>query len=180
MRHRFATLLATLVLVGCTSTTSPTPAVTVEPTAAEPCAFVEQSGPLFSNTLVSFEVDSDGLTDRVTFTLGDPAGPFNDAEGRLRAVEPPFIEDGSGEEVEVLGEHHLELRLDAMSLFDDAGNPTFTSEGTLKPDMLTLRQVELTGAFEGIYSFIIGYDGGGCVTLTSEEAARTLTIAISH
>jgi len=141
---------------------------------------VEQSGPLFSNTLVDVGVDSDGLTDRVTFTLGEPASMIRNPVGSLRAAEPPFIEDGSGEEVEVLGQHHLELRLDPMSMFDDAGQPTFIGEGTIKPNMLTLKQVELTGAFEGVYLFVIGYDGAGCVGLVSDPTERTIRISIGH
>ena len=144
------------------------------------CPVAEQSGPLFTNTLVDVEVDSDGLTDRVTFTLGEPASMIVNPTGTLRAIEPPFFEDGSGFEVDVLGQHHLELRMDPMSMFDDAGEPTFIGEGTHKPDMLSLKQVELTGAFEAIYFFVIGYDGAGCVALTSDEATRTITIAIGH
>jgi hypothetical protein len=174
-----------LAVGACATTTSPAPsdgpsvAPSTTPGGAG-CPVVEQSGPLFSNTLVDVGVDSDGLTDRVTFTLGEPASMIRNPVGSLRAAEPPFIEDGSGEEVEVLGQHHLELRLDPMSMFDDAGQPTFIGEGTIKPNMLTLKQVELTGAFEGIFLFVIGYDGAGCVALTSDEAMRTITIAIGH
>jgi hypothetical protein len=180
-----AALTLVLTLAACVPAPSPAPSggptPAPSPTAGgQPCPFAEQSGPLFTNTLVDVEVDSDGLTDRVTFTLGEPAFMIQNPTGTLRAVEPPFIEDGSGEEVDVLGEHHLELRMDPMSMFDEAGEPTFIGEGTITPAMLSLRQVELTGAFEGIFLFVIGYDGAGCVALTSDEATRTITIAIGH
>lgn len=179
--------VAVVILAVAACAPEPSPAPSGEPTpvasatpGGQPCPFAEQSGPLFTNTLVDVEVDSDGLTDRVTFTLGEPAFMLQNPTGTLRAVDPPFIEDGSGEEVPVLGEHHLELRMDPMSMFDEAGEPTFIGEGTIRPGMLSLKQVELTGAFEGIYFFVIGYDGSGCVTLSSDEATRTITIAIGH
>ena len=186
-----ALLVGALALAGCAWTASPSPVTTpeaTEPSTATPapttgsggCPLAEQSGPLFTNTLVDVGVDSDGLTDRVTFTLGDPVDMIINPRGTIRPVEPPFIEDGSGEAVEVLGEHHLELRMDPMQMFDAAGNPTFVGEGTITPNFLSLKQVELTGGFEGIYLFVIGWDGGGCVTLSSDEPSRTITIAIGR
>jgi hypothetical protein len=187
-RPRSLTLVVvfvTLAVAACAPVPSRLPSVPPSPTpGATPggpgCPVSEQSGPLFTNTLVDVAVDSDGFTDRVTFTLGEPASMILNPTGTLRPVEPPFFEDGSGEEVEVLGDHHLELRMDPMSMFDDAGAPTFIGEGTIKPNLLTLKQVELTGAFEAVYLFVIGYEGAGCVALTSDEASRTLTIAIGH
>ena len=177
-------LLAAIALIGCASTVTPAPRTgdpSSLPTACcAPCPVAEQSGPLFTNTLVDVAVGSDGLTDVVTFTLGDPVDMILNPTGTIRPVEPPFTEDGSGEVVEILGEHHLELRLEPMSPFDAAGNPTFVGEGTITPDLLTLKQVELTGAFEGVYAFVIGYDGSGCVTLSSDEASRTIRIAIGR
>jgi hypothetical protein len=38
----------------------------------------------------------------------------------------------------------------------------------------------MTEAFEGVYNFVIGYDGNGCVGLVDDEVTKTLTITIGH
>lgn len=123
-------------------------------------------------------IGSDGLSDRVAFRLGDPALEPSGSTGRLRAVRPPFAQGGSGLPVEIEGTRFVELRLDGMLLADETGNPTFAGEASVKPGLLALRQVEMTEAFEGVYIFVIGYDGNGCVTLLDDAAARTLTLVI--
>ena len=74
----------------------------------------------------------------------------------------------------------MELHLDGMLIADEAGNAVYQGETSVKPDLLALRQVEMTEAFEGVYNFVIGYDGNGCVGLVDDEATRTLTITIGH
>lgn len=186
-----ALLLAGAALAGC-ATTSPSRSVAgpaATPAGSAPrssatsgggCPVAEQTGLLRSNTLIDLEVGTDGLADLVTLAFGDPAPGPAGGTGRLRAVEPPFVEGGSGEPVDVLGAHHVELHLDGMLIADETGNATYRGETSITPNMLALRQVEMTEAFEGVYNFVVGYDGNGCVGLADDAAARTLTISIGR
>jgi len=120
------------------------------------------------------------LADRIVFGLGEPAPEPTGGTGRLKAVEPPFAQGGSGLPVEVEGTWFVEFHLDGMLIADESGNPVFRGETSLKPGLPALRQVEMTEAFEGIYNLVIGYDGNGCVGLVDDEATKTLTITIGH
>lgn len=144
------------------------------------CPVVERTGDLRSNTLVDMTVSVDGLVDRITFQLGEVApGPIG-STGRLRAVEPPFAQGGSGLPVEVAGSHFVELHLDGMLLADEAGNAVYRGETSVRPNLSAVRQIEMTEAFEGVYNFVIGFDGDGCVGLVDDPVARTLTITIGR
>jgi len=200
VRHRsvgsrawaLAAIPMVISIMGCAATPSP-PASGAQPTETPPvgssgptgtagggCAVVEQSGILRSNTLIDMTISSDGLSDRITFQLGEPAPEPTGSTGRLRAVEPPFAEGGSGLPVEVEGSRFVELRLEGMLLADENGNAMYLGETSVKPEMLALRQVEMTESFEGVYIFVIGYNGNGCVTLVDDAVARTLTLTIGR
>ena len=82
--------------------------------------------------------------------------------------------------MDVLGAHHVELHLDGMLIVDEAGNDVFKGPTSLKPSMIVLKDVEETDGFEGVYNFVIGYDGNGCVGLTGDPAEGSLTVTIGH
>jgi hypothetical protein len=182
-RRVLAALLAVAGFAGCTTSVSPAPsavATTATPAAGGGCPVAEQTGILRSNTLIGMEIGSSPLADRIVFQLGD-AAPFpTGGTGRLQAVEPPFSQGGSGLPVEVEGTWFVALHLDGMLIADEAGNGVYEGETSVKPDLLALRQVEMTEAFEGVYNFVIGYDGNGCVGLVDDEVTKTLTITIGH
>lgn len=67
-----------------------------------------------------------------------------------------------------------------MLIADEVGGTLYQGETSLKPDMVALKQVEMTEAFEGVYNLVIGYDGNGCVTLIDDARTKTLTITIGH
>lgn len=179
-------LLAGAGFAGCVTTGSPAPftAASIGPTATAAasgsCPVVEQTGILRSNTLISMEIDSSALADRIVFRLGDAAPEPSGSTRRLRAVRPPFAQGASGLPVDVEGTWFVELHLDGMLLADESGNPTYAGETSVKPGMPALKQVEMTESFEGVYNFVIGYDGNGCVGLVDDVATRTFTINVGH
>ena len=67
-----------------------------------------------------------------------------------------------------------------MLIADEVGGVMYVGETSVKLDMLALEQVEMTEAFEGVYNFVIGYDGDGCVTLIDDATTKTLTLTIGH
>jgi hypothetical protein len=182
-------LLGVAGLAGCSSTSPPAPsggqtasmpASTPTPAAGGGCRVTEQTGVLRSNTLTHMTATFDGLRDRITFQLGEIAPDPTGSSGRLRAVAPPFAQGASGLPIEVDGTHFVELHLDGMLIADETGNAVYRGETSVKPGLLAVRQIEMTEAFEGVYNFVIGYVGDGCVGLEDDPAARTLTLTIGH
>ena len=161
-------------------TSSPVASPTTAGTADAGCVVAPQTGLLRSNTLLDMTADSDGASDRVTFTFGPIAPGPTGGMGRLTAATPPFSQGGSGLPVEVEGAHHVLLHLDGMLIVDADGNQVYTGPTSLKPGMIALKDVEETDGFEGVYNFVIGYDGNGCVGLTGNTAAGSLTVTIGH
>lgn len=176
--------IAVLAACGRTAPSAPTsaPASASPPAGTTPagCRIARQEGRLRSDLLTQLDVATIGLADVITFRFGPPSRPDVAGTGRLEAAEPPFVQDGSGEPVEVDGQHHLVVVLDGMLIHDDVGRPYFQGERTVRPGLPAVRQVERTGMFEGIIGFVVGYDGPGCVQLLEDAAAGTLTITIGH
>jgi hypothetical protein len=181
LANLLAVVVAVAVAAACSTAPLPhTPTPAPSASGGGGCPVAEQTGVLRSNTLIDMAVSSDGVSDSVTFQLGELApGPTGSA-GRLKAVDPPFTEGASGLPVEVMGTHFVELHFDGMLIVDEAGTVLYTGETSVKPGLPALRQVEMTEAFEGVYNFVIGYDGGGCVTLTENATANTITVSIGH
>lgn len=172
-----------------TATVSPTPSTatpspTVAPSAsavAEDCPIAPQTGRLPSDRLVDVKVFTSGSADLVTFefgnqSVGDP--PQGPSDGSLETAIPPFTEAASGLPVDVTGEHVAQIRFSGMSLMNDVGEPTYDGASDFRPDLPALKTVVNYDMSEGVVGWYIGYDGDGCVTLTSDET--TVVVAIDH
>lgn len=165
------------------ATASTTPPASTEPTTAPatPCSFTFQPGRLPSDRMVDVVVGSAGSQDLVTFVFGDlslPEPPQGPSEGALSVATPPFTHASSGLPIDVDGQRVLEVRFTGMSLANDVGQPTYDGQLDFRPALPALRTVVNVDMSEGHVSWLIGYDGEGCVTLTSD--ARSVTIAIDH
>jgi hypothetical protein len=163
------------------ATPSPTEVPTSSPTEAAVCGVQEDSGRLPSDRLVDVRISEAGADDVVTFVFGDPSSPAppqGQSTGAIRAVEPPFTTTGSGEEIDVPGEHHVEIRFTGMTLYDETGAATYDGPTSFRETLPALRAIAQYDAFEGRSGWIIGYDGPGCVTLSS--GAGTVSVIIAH
>ena len=95
--------------------------------------------------------------DRVVFELrGDDVPAY-----RVRPVDPPIRQAGSGHEVDVEGEAHLELTAQPASGVDlrgdDGYEETYTGADRLPlPDGNIVREVVLTGDYEATLSWVVG------------------------
>lgn len=161
---------------------SPTVVLSASPTASPTaCGVQADEGRLPSDRLVDVRISQEPGVDVVTFVFGDPssaAPPQGASSGSIEAVEPPFSAAGSGEPIEVPGEHHVAVRFTGMTLYDDTGAATYdgpTSFGEAGP---ALRSMVQDDAFEGVSGWIIGYDGPGCVTLASGPGS--VSVVIQH
>lgn len=144
------------------------------------CPIAPQTGRLPSDRLVDIVFPPATGADVVTFVFGDQSlpGPQGAPEGTLATAEPPFIHGGSGEPLEVLGDHVAFVQFAGMSIANDVGQPVYQGEMEFRPDLPALRHVVSMEMFEGVVSWYIGYDGPGCVTL--EQDGRNVSIAIQH
>ena len=191
------------LLAGCSAVPPPTPPGSASPSTASPiatatpsettssppaspsdavtCGVQEDSGRLPSDRLVDVRISDAAGVDVVTFVFGDlssPEPPQGSSTGAIRAVEPPFTTTGSGETIDVPGEHHAEIRFTGMTLYDASGAATDDGPTSFQETLPALRSVAQYDAFEGQSGWIIGYDGPGCVTLSS--AAGTVSVVIGH
>ena len=158
----------------------PTVRPSASPTAAAVCPIAAQTGRLPSDRMIDVTVASLDGADIVTFTFGEsslPEPPQGVSEGLLETASPPYVEGASGLPVDVTGEHVARLRFSGMSIMNDVGLPTYDGRMDFRPDLPALRTLVNSEMFEGVIGWYIGYDGGGCVTLGSDETSVTVTIA---
>jgi hypothetical protein len=161
-------------------TLGPTP--TAPPAAsAEACAIAPRTGRLPSDRMTDVRISSSATADLVTFVFGNmsvPEPPQGSSEGSLDAATPPYTEAASGSPVDVVGDHVAQVRFVGMSLMNDVGEPTYDGATSFEPDLPALKSVMNFDMSEGVLGWYIGYDGNGCVTLTS--SASSVTIVIDH
>ena len=171
---------ATAAAVTPSPTPTAVPSATVAPSpSAVACAVKPADGQLPSDRVVSVKVATSPTMDFVTFVFDvgslTPAGP---PRGELTVAEPPFTQAGSGQSIDLQGQHALQVRMSNMSLYNDVGEPTFTGDPDMKPNMPALKQVVMYDASEGIAGWYIGYDGNGCVDLV--RSGNDVTVTIAH
>jgi hypothetical protein len=174
----------------------PSPAVTGEPSAAPTvlvatpgaastpmpsaaCAVTPQTGVLPSDrfTDLKFAVTADA--DVLTFVFGEPSipGPQAPPTGSLEVARPPYRSAGSGEAIDVIGDHVLQMAFTGMSLSNDAGQETYLGRPELKDLFPVLRHAVIYDMSEGVVGWYIGYNGTGCVTLSQSNGEVRLALA---
>jgi hypothetical protein len=159
---------------------APSAAPSTSTSAAAACPIAPQTGRLPSDRLVGIIIAGSDTADVVTFQFGNDSlpGPAGAPEGTLETAQPPFIQGGSGEPQEVIGEHVALVRFAGMSIANDVGQPVYQGELEMRPDLPALRDVVNMEMFEGVVSWYIGYDGSGCVTLSSD--GQNVSVTIEH
>jgi len=164
-----------------TPSATPVPSPTAAPSTAEACPIAPQTGRLPSDRLTNVVVSTSATADLVTFVFGNfslPEPPQGTSDGSLEAAVPPYTQAASGLPVQVDGEHVAQIRFSGMSLMNDAGEPTYDGAMDFRPDLTVLRTVVNYDMSEGVVGWYIGYDGIGCVTLSSDSTS--VTVAIDH
>lgn len=161
-------------------TSSPTPPPTASPTPVADCVVKPQEGPLSSDRMTDVKISSTADGDLITFVFGNASlpGPGGQPRGDLMVAEAPYTESGSGQPIDMRGEHVLQLRFMHMSLSSDTGDLTYDGPDEFKPDTTILRHAFMFDAFEGQVGWYIGYDGPGCVTLG--RSGNNVTVAFER
>ncbi len=93
--------------------------------------------------------------DRVVFTFRDHVPGWT-----VQYVDPPIIEDASGNELEIDGDAFLAIRMEPASGFDmDAGVESYTGPDELRgtdAGASVIQEVHRTGDFEAVLNWVIG------------------------
>jgi hypothetical protein len=136
------------------------------------------AGILPSDRFTGVQVIPGGTADGLRFTFGNMSlpGPASPPMGSISVANPPFTQAGSGEAIEVKGQHVLQLRFDTMSIQNDAGEPTYDGPHELTPNLPSIKDVVLFDQSEGVVGWYIGYDGTGCTTLARDGQGLVLMI----
>ena len=161
------------------ATASPTPTPT--PTAAAACAITPQTGRLPSDRMTNVQVSTSPSADIITFVFGNmsvPEPPQGASEGSLEAAVPPYTQAASGATIDVTGDHVAQIRFSGMSLSNDAGEPTYDGTMDFRPRLPALKTLVNYDMSEGIVGWYVGYDGNGCITLTTDGS--NVIVAIGH
>lgn len=181
MQRLAALLVVMLVAAGCGDGSDPTVSASPSTDPAQVCPIVDASGPLPSDRLVDVIVATAGTADLITFVFGDPSlgdPPQGAPQGDLTVATPPYTQAGSGEPVVVRGGRVAELRFAGMSIVNDVGQPTYDGPRELYLELPALQSVVNFDMFEGVIGWYIGFDGPGCITLSSDD--RRLTVVVNH
>jgi hypothetical protein len=143
------------------------------------CAVTAQTGLLPSDRLVDLAISSTPTQDLVTFVFAASSpGPAGPPRGSLDAAQPPFTRAGSGQPIELVGEHAVQVRFTGMTIASETGESVYRGPDDPKPNLPALREAIQYDASEGVIGWYIGYDGSGCVTLTRN--GTNVTVMISH
>jgi hypothetical protein len=129
---------------------------------------------------VGLAVSSTPTDDLVTFifaTQGTP-GPAGSPRGTLSVAQPPFSHAGSGQPIDLLGEHAVQVRFTGMTLSSDTGEATYTGPTEVKPNLPALGEAIQYDASEGVIGWYIGWNGPGCITLT--RTGNNVTVRVAH
>jgi hypothetical protein len=155
---------------------TPTPVATPAPSTA--CVVTPQTGGLPSDRFIDIKVSPGAGADALTFVFGDPSlpGPPVQPTGSLEIATPPYTLAGSGQPIQINGEHVLQIRFDGMSLSNDVGQETYVGPRGIEEPFPALRHAVIYDMSEGVVGWYVGYDGDGCVALTTTNNEVTLTI----
>lgn len=114
----------------------------------------------------------------VEFGFAGPLGPVQ-ASGRLEGASPPFSHAASGLPLEVAGERVVRVRFDGQEIYDEAGNAYYAGPPSVSyPAGPVIRAVVLEDNFEGVISWLVGFDGPGCAEISSSHDGTVVLLTI--
>jgi hypothetical protein len=173
---------------GSPTATSASPSPTPTPTTASPTP-----SPTPSPSLTGFATAP--VTGGTPVTAGEPVGISRVAVGRQDGYDrfvvqldapslppyevtpqdsPVFVLDPRGDEVRLQGERGV------LAVLRDIDVLRIPLDVDRTPGYPALREVRLTGAFEGVVAYGLGVDGSGAVRVTTLRSPTRLVIDVLH
>jgi hypothetical protein len=170
LRWLVVPLVCVLVAAGCgddddddaagTTTTTTTTEVTTSSSTTTTVPFAGSTSPTSipadgNGVLTDVRVGAEGGVERVVFEFRDPALPG----ASIEYVDPPILQDGSGEPIDVDGEAFLKIVMTSATSFDfETGEPAYDGPDRVTGGTSLIREVVRTGDFEGYLTWVVGLD----------------------
>ncbi|MEP7082025.1 MAG: hypothetical protein ABI841_03500 [Chloroflexota bacterium] len=165
-----------------TGATDTPPAATAEPIPSEDLAdftcdlpFVEQATVPRTVNIVDVRVGSHEGYDRVVFEFNDGT-----PEIALERATPPFVQDGSGEPMDVEGESFLRLIMRGGTKQMEDGTSSYGGSRDFDPGFPALVDLVEGGDFEAQSTWYLGLSAESCVRVSLLEDEPRLVIDIEH
>jgi hypothetical protein len=116
--------------------------------------------------LVDVRVGSHAGYDRITFEFRaprpNPGGKTGIPRYAIRAAQPPFTHDGSGEPLAVSGNAFVDLVFHGATGVDLEYQPTYHGPAVLRPRFDILREAVRSGDFEATLGWVLGLERRTC------------------
>ncbi len=113
--------------------------------------------------------------DRIAFDFEDNLPGY-----AIEYVEPPIVQDGSGEPVDIEGAAFLKVVFNTAQAHDDAGNSTYTGPREITPGLDSVSEMEMAGDFEGYVTWGIGLPEELDFRVTTLEDPYRVVLDIAH
>ncbi len=183
--------IAVLILAACSSPSATTPASAsldaTPPGATQPAdspapdsfscdfPFVEQATVPRTVNIVDVRIGTHDGFDRVVFEFTDGTPEFT-----LDRASPPFVQDGSGNPIEVEGESYLRLVMRGGTKQTDDGTSSYDGSRDFDPGFPMLVDLIEGGDFEAQSTWYLGLSEEACVSVTLLEDEPRIVIDIEH
>lgn len=117
-----------------------------------------------------------GTFDRITLEFEGGLPGYS-----VQYVEPPIIADASGLEVDIEGSAFIQIRMEPAAGHDpNTGEETYTGELELKSDLPSILEVERTGDFEAVLTWVLGLSEEADFRVTTIEGPPRLVVDVAH
>jgi hypothetical protein len=177
-----AVLLAAACAPASTPTVTPTPSPT--PTAATTACPSATGGEATFVHLTDVRVGTHSGFDRVTFEFAAaPDAPPKIPQYEIHLASPPIVEDGSGNPIEVEGNHFAQVIFHGATGYDlssETPKPTYTGPRELKPRFTVLTEVQQNGDFEATLSWALGLSRSSCWKVVELSDPLRVVIDLPH
>jgi hypothetical protein len=137
--------------------------------------FVEQATVPRTVNIVDVRVGTHDGFDRVVFEFTDGTPEFT-----LDRASPPFVQDGSGNPIEVEGESYLRLVMRGGTKQTDDGTSSYDGSRDFDPGFPMLVDLIEGGDFEAQSTWYLGLSEEACVSVTLLEDEPRIVIDIQH
>jgi hypothetical protein len=167
------TSLPSSVLPSLTPNGTPAPSPSTGPSAPEDfsCAALTVLPATTSGVtrITDVRVGTHAGYDRIVFEFAGAGRP----RLTVAVAHPPFVEDASGQPVQVAGSAFLTLKL-----YDASGFPTYTGPNSFSPGYPSLTALVNNGDYEGYVSWVAGLSHQACYSISTLTSPTRIVIDV--
>jgi hypothetical protein len=128
----------------------------------------------FFTRVVALRLADHGQFVRVVFEFDEGVPPYV-----VEPASPPFVQDGSGDDVHVAGTSFLTIRLDQTAAHTEDGSPTLGAARTAGPGGGPVTELVRLGDFEGVVNFVLGMKTARPFRVTNLQSPPRLVVDVA-